>query len=233
MPFDTTGAPLFWHNDVNERAITWTPPWIQRQDTNNELQNQTVHILPEPQRIPKSILPSTKEGATSVPGALRPTNLNLRNAIAHVGASQEAEVIFKARGIRFLNQIYTINKKELIDAKLTEPQADQLIDMVWDIIESQMKNATPQTMQIFSRLCRQDQRRSYYLEKHPKAQTFRRWKRSNAWHSLHSNNIRNYNGQWNTNQSSESGWRASQGGAEYSPWYKEMHHERYIYIYMA
>ena len=26
MAFDTTGAPLFWHNDVNEGAITWTPP---------------------------------------------------------------------------------------------------------------------------------------------------------------------------------------------------------------
>ena len=25
MAFDTTGAPLFWHNDVNEGAITWTP----------------------------------------------------------------------------------------------------------------------------------------------------------------------------------------------------------------
>ena len=74
MAFDTTGAPLFWHNDVNEGAITWTPPWIQRQDTNNELQNQNVHILAEPQRIQKSILPSTKEGATSVPGALTPTN---------------------------------------------------------------------------------------------------------------------------------------------------------------
>ena len=46
--------------------------------------------------------------------------------MAHIGASQEAEAILKARGIKFLNQVGTMSNQELLEAKRTQPQAHQI-----------------------------------------------------------------------------------------------------------
>ena len=55
--------------------------------------------------------------------------------MAHIGASQEAEAILKARGIKFLNRVGTMSNQELLEAKLTQPQAHQITQMAHDIIE--------------------------------------------------------------------------------------------------
>ena len=55
--------------------------------------------------------------------------------MAHIGASQETEAIFQARGIKFLNQVGAMSNQELLDAKLTQPQATRIMQMSHDIIE--------------------------------------------------------------------------------------------------
>ena len=72
-----------------------------------------------------------------------PTNMSLRNAMAWIGANQEAETIFKAKGMRLLDQFCMMSDQELLDAKLTPPQAEQLKQMSRDISKEKIRMTTP------------------------------------------------------------------------------------------
>ena len=70
--------------------------------------------------------------------------------MAWIGANQEAETIFKAKGIRLLDQFCMKSDQELFNAKLTQPQAEQLKQMARDITEEKIRMTNPQTSHPYS-----------------------------------------------------------------------------------
>ena len=191
--------------------------------------------MPEKERAWKSwilvkVAPST---------GYSPTNLSLKNAMAWIGANQETETIFKARGIRFLDQFCMMSDQELFVAKLTPPQAEQLKQMSRDISKEKIRMTTPQTAHSFNNLSIYNQK----ITQQPKPCGVNTSGRHNpspgaegnvvrnvkggiktpnrAWYSQHSKKLRNHHGQWSTRQSCESVWQTPCGYVEYVPWYTE------------
>ena len=83
--------------------------------------------------------------------------------MAHIGASQETETIFQARGIKFLNQVGAMSNQELLDAKLTQPQAARIMQMSHDIIELICAPmASHQIISTSSHLSKYNQKRNHH-----------------------------------------------------------------------